>query len=47
MEKYSTNKKVFHPGVFLAVHELFKKITVKNGFWYTVINKKWQKKNKK
>lgn len=47
MEKYSTNKKVFHPGVFLAVHELFKKINVKNGFWYTVINKKLQKKSKK
>jgi hypothetical protein len=44
IEKYSIDKQVFHPGVFLAVHELFKKVTVKNGFWYTVINKKLQKK---
>ena len=47
IEKYSTNKKVFHPGVFLAVHEIFKKVTVKNGFWYHVINKNFKKKIKK
>ena len=47
IEKYTANKQTFHPGVFLAVHEIFKKVTVKNGFWYHVINKKIKKNKKK
>jgi predicted O-methyltransferase YrrM len=47
IEKYSTNKQILHPGVFLAVHEIFKKVTVENGFWYHVINKNFKTKIKK
>ena len=47
IEKYSVNNKIIHPGVFVAVHELFKKVNVKNGVWHTIINKSYKTRSKK
>ena len=36
-DQYKINGKIFHPGVYLAVHNQLKNVVIKNGFWYSVV----------
>ena len=36
-DQYKINGKIFHPGVYVAVHDQLKNVVIKNGFWYSVV----------
>ena len=39
-DKCLIDGKIFHPGVYLAVHNQLKNVIIENGFWYCILKKK-------